>query len=242
MGYGGRLRIPWAEIVHVIRSRPSEGSPDTRIHLLWRPRRRVVLPPGEGQDALYDMARSVLDGAKSRRPRDREQPARGGDPPAADSGHSPYPVVLWALLKVAALVVGGVFLVLSRERPGAAETALFVAVAFLLCVPLSLFPPPAGAGVTRARAAPGGLTYQTVLFGTRTIAWDRLAAARVTVVGQVGRRAHQFLEVFDRDAGILLMPVPRNAGFVACIDHHLGTRLGEALAAMSANQTRRRKG
>ena len=242
MGHGGRRRIPWTEIVRVIRSRPFEGSPDAKVHILWRPRRRVVLPPGEGQDDLYDLARSVLDGAKTRTRRGDERVPSGPEPAPAASGHSPYPVVLWALLNVGAMVAAGVFVTLSRERAGTAETALFVAIAFLLWFPLSRFPPSAGSGVTRAHAGPEGLTYQTVLWGTRTIPWEQLVAARVSVVGQVGSRAYRLLEVFGRNAGLLLMPVPRNAEFLACIDYHLGTHVTEALAAMSANRQAKRKG
>ncbi len=225
-GYGARVRVRWSDIHQVVRTRPTPESPETTLHMRVGGRQRVVFPPGPGQDELYELCREVLDG---KRPKGRKTPkernAGKNGPEAASADINGRLTLLWALLKLASLIVGGLFLVLGADRESPLETALFVAIAFEVVVPLSLFPPSGGAAVVRAYADAKGLRYQSILLGTRLIPWERLATARPYVPGRAGRMQIAFLEIFDVDGGRLLLFRPRNPQFFACLDRYLGTRL-----------------
>lgn len=230
MGHRGRARVPWSDVLKVVRSRKRADDRDATLHLLVRPRRHYILAPGPGLDELYSLMSSVLDGKRiPSRAKPRPAPAEpeGGRVYARLNG---YGVLLWALVKMSGVVAGGVILFLASDRDEPLEQALFAAIAFLVAAPLGLFPPSGSAGVVRASAGPKGLAYQSILFGTRRITWDRLALARVTVTGALGSVTVRMLEFFDVDGGRLLMGVPRNPEFVAYVDKALGSDLGDQLA------------
>jgi len=225
MGHGARLSVPWNEVARVVRAVSSPRAKEATLYILTRGRVRLTFPPGEGQEELYDLAAAVLDGKKGRRR--RSEPARADGPGEAAAGIRGVPMLLWALVKLAAFVVAGLLIAMAVARPTAIEKALFVAMAFEVGVPIALFPPSATGAVVRAVAGPKGLAYQSIVYGTRVIPWDRLATARVYTMGQVLGLSARFLEFFDLDGGRLQMSLPRNPAFLKCVDGYLGTRLSE---------------
>lgn len=235
-GHGTRVRIPWSKVIRVLRTRPTQASTETTLHILFSPRRRIVLPPGEGQDDLYDLAQTVLDRKTAPKPKRRQSFATGVGADV-DAGHSPVGTIVWALVKMFGLAVGVYCVAAALEREAATERALLAAVAFLAAVPLSLLQPSASSGVTRASARQKGLSYQSLVFGKRLIPWERLALARVTTMGRIGRRWLRFIELYDVEGGRLLMPFPPSREFLRRVDEHLGSRLSEH--AVSTHDGRR---
>jgi hypothetical protein len=228
-GYGGRTRVPWDDVARVLRTRERLDSPTATLNLLVRPRHRVVFPPGEGQEELYSLCARVLDrkrpkGTKGKRPPQPPRPDEGDTRDVWADINGPL-ALTWSLAKLASLIVGGVFVVTAADRDDPLLSALYVAIAFVIVVPLALFPPSGAAMVVRANASPRGLTYQSVVFGTRTIPWERLAMARLYIPGQAGKLTMRFVELFDVDGGRLLIPRPRNPQFYAYIDRRLGSGL-----------------
>lgn len=229
-GYGGRARFAWTDVGQVVRTRDRPDSPTATLTVLLKQRRRVVFPPGEGQDELYDLFVRVLDHKRPRGPKKQAAPVPSGrednDAEEVWADINGPLALTWSLLKVASLVVGGAFVASAVDKKDdPLLMALFIAIAFVIVVPLALFPPSGAAMVVRAKASERGLSYQSVLFGTRTIPWDRLAMARLYVPGRAGRLTMRFIELFDRDGGRLLIPHPRNPEFYAYIDRRLGSHL-----------------
>jgi hypothetical protein len=231
MGHGARLAVPWDQVARVERQVASPRAKEATLHVLTRQRVKLVFPPGEGQDELYELASAVLDGKKGRKR--KSEPGRIDGPPEADAALRGVPMLLWALLKLGALAVAGVFIVMAADRPAAIEKALYVAMAFEVAVPISLFPPSGAGAVVKAAAGPKGLRYQSIVYGTRVIPWDRLAAGRVYTMGQILGLSARFLEFHDMDAGRLLIPLPRNPAFYKCVDGYLGTTLSERTDLMT---------
>lgn len=226
LGGGRRIRVAWDNVLRVVRHKRSRDAREATLHILFRPgRQRVLLPPGEGQDALYDFAVNLLD--RKRKP--STKPAKDKADSAAGEGQliaarfSPWPTVVWAFAKLGCAVAAGLFLVLAADKDIALEKAFFLAIAFEIAVPIWLFPPSAASGVVRAAAGPRGLSFQSLLFGTRTIRWGRLITARVTIIGALGPLVVRMLEFYDVEGARLLMAVPRSRAFLEQVDRELGT-------------------
>ncbi len=241
LGNGRRISVPWPEVLRVVRHRRGSASAPATLHVLCRPRRRLVLPPGPGQDEIYNLALAILDRKAKPGPRPgKQRAAEPAAPPAGAmvaSGHNPYRPLWWALLKLVCVIAGGLFIVLARDRATPLEQAFFIAIAFELAVPIGLFPPSALGAVIRAAAGPKGLSYQTILYGTRTIPWDRLVHARFTILGGVGPLMVRLLEFYDLEGARLLMPAPRAQAFLKYVDRALGTDL-VAMAEATARPAR----
>lgn len=236
VGGGKRMRIPWSAVLKLVRARPSKDSPVATLHLLYGRRRILTFPPGEGQDELYALATRALDGKGKQRRRAQAEPSGPARP--AMSGHSPWGIFLWALAKFGCAVAGGVFVALARDGGSALEQAFLAVTGCALALPIGLFPPSGAAAVLRARVSASGLTYQSLIYGTRTIPWERLAMARHTIVGRLGRLRLVFLELYDRDGGRLVMPYPRNEEFLSALNARLGSTL-RPLIAPTARPRRR---
>jgi hypothetical protein len=238
-GYGGRTRIDWEDIGRVVRTRDTEDSPTATINVLVKPRHRVVFPPGEGQEELYDLFMRVLDGKRPRRKKGRGKRQASPQPTEDETQHEVTAdingvlALLWSLFKLASIIVGGIFVASAVDQDDPLLGALYVAIGFVIVVPLGLFPPSAASSVVRAKAGPAGLSYQGVVLSTRTIPWERLALARLYIPGQAGKLALRYIELFDVDGGRLLVPRPRNPEFYAYLDRRLGTSMTEARPSQS---------
>jgi hypothetical protein len=229
MGGGRRIRLPWDAVLKLVRARPTADSDRATLHLLHKPRKRLVLHAGEGQDELYKLAVAVLD--RKRKGGTSQPAAKANESGTVASGHSPWGAFAWAMLKFLAVIAGALFLVLARDRAVPLEKAFFLAIAFEIAVPISLLPPSAMGSVLRAAVGPKGLTFQSLVYGTRTIRWEDLAYARVTFLGGSTVR---MLEVFDRQGGRLVLPLARSREFLGRLDRHLGSRTEATVEAIEA--------